>query len=132
MPCTFCDETHHAVYADDRCFVVLHDDWAVRGHAMVVWRRHVQNLCDLAADDLAHLMSVFVRAERALLALTGAERAVILKLGIATPHLHMHIYPVGAQLDRAAVQAIIDANVREPRDAKFVDDLRRLLTPDAR
>jgi hypothetical protein len=69
-----------------------------------------------------------VRAERALLALTGAERAVILKLGIATPHLHVHIYPVGAELNRAAVQAIIDANVGEPREAKFVGDLRRLLT----
>jgi diadenosine tetraphosphate (Ap4A) HIT family hydrolase len=131
MPCTFCDERHDAVYADERCFVMLHDDWAVRGHAMVVWRKHVENLSDLADDDVAHLMSVFVRTERALLALTGADRAVALKLGIATPHLHLHIYPVGAELDRAAVQAIIDARTREIASAEertnFAEEVRQLL-----
>jgi histidine triad (HIT) family protein len=131
MPCTFCDETHDAVYADDRCFVMLHDDWAVPGHAMVVWRNHVQNLSDLNSNELAHFTSVFVRAERALLALTGAERAIIFKLGIATPHLHVHIYPVGAELDRAAVQAIIDTKTRENVSAeergKFAEEVRRRL-----
>lgn len=128
MACTFCDETHDAVYADDRCFVMLHDDWAVRGHAMVVWRNHVENLSDLSDDDRAHFFAVHTRAERALLALAGTERAVVMKLGIATPHLHLHIYPVSAALDRAAVMAIINGKVREERDDEFVEELRRRLT----
>jgi diadenosine tetraphosphate (Ap4A) HIT family hydrolase len=128
MPCTFCDETHDAVYADDHCFVMLHDDWAARGHAMVVWRRHVENLSDLEPGELAHFIAVHARAERALLELTGAERAVVVKLGIATPHLHLHIYPVGASLDRAAVMAAIDGKVRAERDPEFVRRLRDRLT----
>ncbi|HWS71281.1 MAG TPA: HIT family protein, partial [Thermoanaerobaculia bacterium] len=93
MTCIFCDQPPaDPLYADDRCFVVLHEDRAVRGHAMVVWREHVENLSDLLDDDARHLLDVYRKAERALLQVTGAERAVILKLGIQTPHLHLHIY----------------------------------------
>ena len=106
---------------------MLHEDWAVRGHAMVVWKTHIENVSDLSLEDAAHLSQVHHAAEKALLAATGADRAVLLKLGIATPHLHLHIYPVSAALDRAAVMAVIDARVQEPRDEAFVQHVRSLL-----
>ena len=121
--CTFCDETHATVYDDDRCFVMLHDDSAVRGHAMVVWKQHVENLSDLNADDATHFINVHRAAERALLQVTGCERAVLMKLGIATPHLHLHIYPVSATADRAAVMAAINGETREEREEDFVRKL---------
>lgn len=96
--------------------MVLHDDWAVRGHAMVVWRQHVENVSDLPVEDAAHLSRVYHAAEKSLLEATGADRAIILKLGIRTPHLHLHIYPVSASLDRAAVMAIIEGRTREERE----------------
>jgi len=114
---------------DDRLWIVLHDDWAVRGHAMVVWKKHLENVADLTLDEYLHFAASHHRAERALLAATGAERAIILKLGIATPHLHVHIYPVAAALDRAAVMEIIDARVRQPADEAFVEVLRERLAP---
>lgn len=92
---------------------------------MVIAREHVENLSDLA--DLDAFMRVYRAAERALIELTGADRAMILKLGIVTPHLHLHIYPVTAALDRASVMAIIDARVREQRDSAFVDAVRRTI-----
>lgn len=125
MPCVFCDSPPaDPLYADDRCFVVLHEDRAVRGHAMVVWRAHVENLSDLGDDDARHFVDVQRKAERALLAVTGVERAVLLKLGIQTPHLHLHIYPVPATLDRAAVQEIIDARRRDDVEAGFAEQVR--------
>ena len=130
MTCVFCDDVHRAgeVIAEDaRLWVVLHEDWAVRGHTMIVWKRHVENAADLALDDWLHFAAVHHRVERALLEATGTERAIILKLGIATPHLHVHIYPVAAALDRAAVMAIIDAKLRVPWDEAFVADLRARL-----
>ncbi len=130
MTCLFCTDVRAAgevLAEDDRLWIVLHDDWAVRGHAMVVWKKHVENLSDLTAYDAVHFITAYHRAERALLAASGAERAVILKLGIATPHLHVHIYPVAAALDRAAVMEIIDARVREARDQAFVEELRERL-----
>jgi diadenosine tetraphosphate (Ap4A) HIT family hydrolase len=130
MSCAFCDDPRAAgevLFEDDRTFVMLHNDWAVRGHAMIVWKAHVQNIADLTASESAHFATVHHRAERALLDATGADRAILLKLGIATPHLHLHIYPLSASLDRAAVMEIIDGRVRDPFDQTLIDDLRKRL-----
>ena len=126
-PCVFCAHfnTLELVYDDDSTAVALHEDWAVRGHAMVISRRHVENLSDL--PDSEHFMEVYRKAEQVLLRLTGAERAVMLKLGIMTPHLHLHIYPVRASLDRAAVMDIIEGRVHAERDEKFVAAVRAAL-----
>lgn len=130
MSCVFCDDVRRAgdvLAEDEKVWIVLHDDWAVRGHAMIVWKRHVENIADLTAEEAAHFAAAHHRAERVLLAATGAARAILMKLGIATPHLHLHIYPVAAALDRAAVMAVIDAKVREPRDEALVEQLRERL-----
>jgi diadenosine tetraphosphate (Ap4A) HIT family hydrolase len=130
MTCVFCNDPRAAgevLFEDDRVLVILHEDWAVRGHAMVVWKAHVENVADLTDHEYAHFAAVHHRAERALLAATGVDRAILLKLGIATPHLHLHIYPVSASLDRAAVMEIIDGRVREPFDQTLIDELRERL-----
>ena len=62
-----------------------------------------------------------------MLEATGVERAILMKLGIATPHLHLHIYPVSASLDRAAVFGIIDARTRVGRDEAFIARVRAAL-----
>ena len=134
MTCVFCNDPRAAgevLFEDARVLVVLHDDWAVRGHAMIVWKEHVENVADLTVDDYLHFAAVHHRAERALLAVTRADRAILLKLGIATPHLHVHIYPVSAALNRAAVMEIIDARVRDAMDDRdrqaFINELRERL-----
>ena len=130
MECVFCSDVTRSgdvVFEDQRTWVVLHDDWSVRGHAMVVWKVHVENFSNLSPEDAAHFARVHRRAEKALLEVTRADRAILMKLGIATPHLHLHIYPVSATLDRAAVMRIINGEGREERDEAFVDSVRRAL-----
>ena len=95
---------------------------------MVVSKRHVENAADLDEAGWLHLAGVWYRAERAILDLTGAERAVILKLGVQTPHLHVHIYPVRDTATRADVFAAIDGSRREPRDVALVARIRSHLT----
>jgi diadenosine tetraphosphate (Ap4A) HIT family hydrolase len=130
MSCVFCNDpraTGEVLFENDRVLVILHEDWAVRGHAMIVWKAHVENVAELTADEYAHFAAVHHRAERALLAATGADRAILLKLGIATPHLHLHIYLVSASLERNAVMEIIDGRVRDPFDQTLIDELRERL-----
>lgn len=130
MACTFCADPLSAgelVFEDDRAWVLLHPDWSPRGHAMVVAKRHVENASALEEEEWLHLARVWHRAERVLLDATGAERAVILKLGIMTPHLHVHIYPVSAQATREEVFAAIDGKASEPRDETFVSRIRSAL-----
>lgn len=137
MRCTFCTDvsrTGEVVFEDDATWVVLHEDWSVPGHAMIVHKRHVQNVSDLDDGEWTHFSTVWRRAERVLLDLTGCERAVILKLGILTPHLHVHIYPVQATTTVEEVFAAVDRKVRAVRDEALVMAVRTTLnlTPDPR
>jgi diadenosine tetraphosphate (Ap4A) HIT family hydrolase len=130
MTCTFCSDLSDArglVFEDERVWVLLHPDWSPRGHAMVVAKRHVENASSLDEEEWLHLARVWHRAERAILDATGAERAIIFKLGILTPHLHIHIYPMSAIATREDVFAAIDGKCSEPRDEIFVTGLRNAL-----
>jgi diadenosine tetraphosphate (Ap4A) HIT family hydrolase len=129
MTCALCEEpAGDIVFEDEWTRVILHEDGSPRGHAMIVSRQHVENASDLDEEELVHLTRVWHRAERALLEATGAERAIILKLGILTPHLHIHIYPVGSAATRDEVFAAIDGKVRTERDERFVEKVKRALS----
>lgn len=130
MSCELCDAiaaTGDVVFEDERTAVVLHDDWAVRGHAMIVAKQHVENPSQLGDEEWLHFARVWQRTERVLLRLTNADRVVALKLGLKTPHLHVHLYPVEAATTRDEVFDAINMKVRVPRDDAFVLDTRRLL-----
>jgi len=132
MACLLCERPESVgtiVFDDGRVIVILHDDWAVAGHALVVAREHVQNAS--ALSDPAHFWDVYGRAEAAILQVTGAERAMMLKLGIVVPHLHVHIYPMSAAADRGAVFAAFDgtsrADLSEEERKAFVEAVRQRL-----
>jgi diadenosine tetraphosphate (Ap4A) HIT family hydrolase len=133
MQCSFCADvtrTGELLYEDSLCWIVLHSDHAVEGHAMIVAKRHVENVSDLPEEEWHHLARVWHRVERLLLEATGMRRSVILKLGIQTPHLHIHLYPVAGDATRDEVFAAIDGKTcNAPREA-FVADLRRRLADD--
>lgn len=130
MPCVLCEDiasTGDVVYEDAHASIVLHNDWSVLGHAMIVAKRHVENASDLDAEEWLHFARTWQRVERVLLDLTGAERAIAMKLGILTPHLHVHLYPVSAQATREEVFAAIDGKTRVPRDERFVERVKTAL-----
>lgn len=126
MNCVFCTDPSRAgdvVFEDDRTWIVLHEDWSPRGHAMVVSKQHVENASDLEERAWLDLARVWHRAERILLDATGMQRAIVMKLGLATPHLHVHLYPVSDRATREEVFAYIDGRTRERRDEEFVRHL---------
>ena len=91
---------------------------------MLVIARHVENFADLTDSEAQQFARVQKVAERALLHTTGTDRVILLKFGIAVPHLHIHIYPVSRKLTRADVMRIINAEVSEERPAGFAKTLR--------
>src|SRR5688572_29921118 len=116
--CVYCEKPERVgevVYEDAGAMVLIHSDWTVRGHPMVVSQQHIDNASDLGDEDWQHLARVWHRVERLLLELAGAVRAVIFKLGILTPHLHIHIYPIEADASRDEVFAAPDGKTRAPR-----------------
>jgi len=124
MSCALCESSPDLVFENAAGRVLLHPDSAVAGHAMVVAARHVENLSDLEPDEVREFASLQHAAERALLDVTRTERAILLKLGITTPHLHVHIYPVRNTMSREEVMKVIDAEVREVRMEGFGEAVR--------
>ena len=134
MECVFCTDVTRSgevILETAHAWVVLHEDRAVPGHAMIVSRRHVENLSDLTNHEWEHFSGVWRRAERALLTVTEADRAIVMKLGLATPHLHVHIYPVPRTATREDVFAAIDAKTRSEPARDLGARLRLLLTAAA-
>lgn len=131
MACVFCSDpasSGDVVYEDAHSWVILHPDWSPRGHAMVVAKRHAENASALDEEEWVHLARVFREAERVLLELTGTQRAIVLKLGIQTPHLHLHVYPMAETATREEVFEAFDGKRRETRDEEFVRLCRSRLT----
>lgn len=95
---------------------------------MLIWKRHVENVADLDDAERLHFVTMHARTERALLKETGRERAILLKLGIQVPHLHLHIYPMSASASRDDVMAAFDGVHQEPRGEDFIERIRRSLT----
>jgi diadenosine tetraphosphate (Ap4A) HIT family hydrolase len=124
MSCLLCEVPVDPLYDDDLCYAMLHDDRAVAGHAMIVAKRHIQNVADLERDEWAHIANVWRIVERALLDETKRERSIVMKLGIQVAHLHIHLYPVRETSDRGEVFAAINGTVNEPRDAEFSDRVK--------
>ncbi|HEY0371541.1 MAG TPA: HIT family protein [Thermoanaerobaculia bacterium] len=100
MSCVFCTDVTQSgeVLAEDAyTWVVRHP----RGQTMIVARRHVQNVSDLPEDEWLHFARVWHRVEREL----NAERVMVMKLGIQTPHLHIHLFPFEETATREEVFA---------------------------
>jgi len=130
MACVFCSDLPSAgelIHEDEHAWVLLHPDWSPKGHAMVVAKRHAENASELDEDEWLQLARVFRRTEKALLEQTETQRAIVMKLGIQTPHLHLHIYPVSASATREEVFAAIDGKRSDARDDGLVQRLTHAL-----
>lgn len=95
---------------------------------MLVARRHVENFGDLTDAEAQEFARIEKVCERALLDVTGTDRAILVKLGIVVPHLHIHIYPVSSRLGREDVDRILAAQVSEEREPGFAKSVRDRMT----
>ena len=62
------------------------------GHCLVVTRRHVDHLGDLAADEAA-AVALAARMVAGALREEGVERVHVAVIGTGVPHFHLHLYP---------------------------------------
>lgn len=119
MQCSLCDvfisgrSEAEPLFQNELAAVTISDDWAVAGHLVIVASRHVENSADLSPAEFYGFFDVFRAAERALLEATEAERVVVMKLGLAVPHLHHHLYPFSKTATREEVFAAINMTSRQ-------------------
>lgn len=84
------------VHEDEHALAFLDHKPLLRGHCLVVPRRHVETLPELPADLLAPLFAAVQRLGRAVeegLAADGSFVAINTKVSQSVPHLHVHVVP---------------------------------------
>ena len=94
MACELCDTLGgELLWQDEVCRVVRVNDPDYPGFCRVIWKRHVQEMTDLAADERRHLMAVTFAVEQALRQVLSPDKINLASLGNVTPHLHWHVIP---------------------------------------
>lgn len=100
-----------AVIVERERAVAVVDRYATRpGHVLVVLRRHVEAVADLAWDEYAEVQRLAWEASRALTRVLSPKRVFVAALGAAVrlpmsfPHHHVHVIPTfdGGEDDRPA------------------------------
>ncbi len=89
MPCA-------CVYQDERVYAFLDHRPVKKGHVLLVPRRHVSVLPDLAAEDLAGYFSVAQKLCMAVeqgLSAEGSFLGINNRVSQSVPHLHTHVIP---------------------------------------
>jgi diadenosine tetraphosphate (Ap4A) HIT family hydrolase len=95
--CELCDSPGGEVlWQDGRCRVIRvggAEGDAFPGFCRVIWRTHVREMSDLAADDRRHLREVVDATEAVVRATVRPDKINLASLGNVVPHLHWHVIP---------------------------------------
>ena len=116
--CPFCriiagkKTTEDKIFEDDKVLIMLDEDWAVKGHTLVIWKKHVENASELSIEDFEYFLKILYKTEKALLGVLGVERSILLKSGCLVSHFHFHIYPVKKETDWQTIKDIFDKKLR--------------------
>ena len=114
----------YRVFEDEDHLAFLDINPIQPGHTLVIPKREVPVLFDMAEDEYVRLWKAVRRVEAALRAATGCARVVVMVVGYEVPHVHVHLIPTNELDDYpipprgtltpeagAAFQASITANL---------------------
>jgi histidine triad (HIT) family protein len=114
--CALCSQLASAqpfpLWSDDSSIAWLSGERAVRGHSVLALGRHVEHLSEMTGAEQSSFFGAMARLERALLDVIESDRVLLVKLGLAVPHLHIHFYPVDGATTRDDVVAVIERRRR--------------------
>ena len=83
----------HRVHEDDAHYACLDINPIQPGHTLVIPKREVDQMFDLAPDELADLWRFAQVVAAKLKDETGCARIVSVVVGYEVPHVHVHLIP---------------------------------------
>lgn len=93
----------HKVYEDADTLAFLNIHPSRPGHVLVVPKKQIANMYQMADDDYAALMSSVKKVMARLAEVFGADYKICLKvMGFDVPHVHVHVLPCRTPADFAA------------------------------
>ncbi|MDR2563463.1 MAG: HIT family protein [Prevotellaceae bacterium] len=89
----------YKIAEDDKHFAFLDINPVNAGHTLVIPKREVDYIFDLAPDELADLSVFAQRIAKALKAALPCKRIALITLGLEVPHTHIHLIPIDKESD---------------------------------
>lgn len=80
------------IYQDSKLYVCLASFPIVKGHTVVVWKKHVSDLHLLAKKDYEYLMDKVDETRNALMKALGVKKVYLMYMDEAN-HVHWHLIP---------------------------------------
>lgn len=84
---------------NDEFYAFLDINPMVKGHTLVIPRREVDYIFDLADDELARLHVFAARVARAIKSVIPCVKVGEAVLGLEVPHAHIHLIPMQSERD---------------------------------
>ncbi|HEY5152824.1 MAG TPA: HIT domain-containing protein [Candidatus Saccharimonadales bacterium] len=110
----------HKIYEDDKVFAFLDIHPKTPGHTLVIPKRQVEFVWDLADEDYEALVAAVKKVALRIRDVLDAPYVGELVVGVDVPHAHIHVYPFetveqsrfvpdpNAEPDHAALAAIAE------------------------
>ena len=84
---------------NDKFYAFLDINPLAKGHTLVIPRKEVDYIFDLADDDIAELQVFAKRVAVALKAAFPCRKVAQVVLGLEVPHAHIHLIPMQSEAD---------------------------------
>lgn len=83
----------HKIYEDDKTFAFLDIHPKTPGHVLVVPKKEVDHLWDLADEDYQALMETSKKVAERIREVLQSKRVGLQVEGEGVPHAHVHVFP---------------------------------------
>ncbi|EKD66609.1 MAG: hypothetical protein ACD_49C00029G0037 [uncultured bacterium (gcode 4)] len=139
MNCIFCKIINKEIindnifYEDDNIIAILDIDYVVKWHALVIPKKHFENLSDMNEEEYLYFSKMVYKIEKELLKLCNKDRWVILKTWWIVSHFHFHIYPVNKDTSWSDLKDMIEKDPNERKKDflyKYIENEKEDLIKD--
>lgn len=89
----------YKVAEDDKHYAFLDINPVAKGHTLVIPKREVDYIFDLADDELAELHVFAKKVAKALGKAVPCQRVGVAVMGLEVPHAHIHLIPISRESD---------------------------------
>ena len=89
----------YKVAENDKCYAFLDINPVKAGHTLVIPKKEVDYLFDLADEDYAELQLFAKKVAAAMKEALGCKRVGVAVIGLEVPHAHIHLIPIDKESD---------------------------------
>lgn len=135
--CSFCNQeviARQKIYEDEHIVVLYDHKPIIRGHALVIPKRHVEQLQDVNGNEILFIHKAIGKLFEASKAAYGSTCYLILEkngkaAGQSVPHVHFHFFPrkEGDYTDTGLLARFYFSKFYRPLDPSEIELERHLL-----